>query len=185
MKKFKFIYRPLIVIILVSMSMFVFASCGGKKATTTNKTGAFDQSAMKKQIETSIQSLIDAKTITADQGTKIVTALTANTGGPMGGRPGQKPDANSTPPTDGSATPGDNTNADGTVPAKGAAGGTGTAPGANQGSPFTSALTALVNDKTITQSQADAVTAKLNTLFQGQGQGQRNEGNTDTTNTTS
>jgi len=161
MRKPKFIYVPLIAIMLISMSMIVLTGCGSKKAAvTTAKAGGFDQSTMKKQIETSIQSLIDTKAITADQGTKIVTALTANTGRTMG----QKPAGAGAKPTDGTPPAGG-----GTAPARDTTGGTDAGPGANGGGPFTSALTALVTDNTITQAQADAVTAKISTLLQGQG----------------
>lgn len=85
MKRFS---KILIVIAIVSMSIFSFVGCQSKDASNagggTQQGRKFDKSAMEKRIKTNLDSLVKAGTITDDQSSKILTALTTRTQGTKG-----------------------------------------------------------------------------------------------------
>jgi polyhydroxyalkanoate synthesis regulator phasin len=85
MKRFS---KILIVILIVSMSIFSFVGCQSKDASNagggTQQERKFDKGAMEKRIKTNLDSLVKAGTITDDQSSKILTALTTRTQGTKG-----------------------------------------------------------------------------------------------------
>ncbi|SMC27350.1 hypothetical protein SAMN02745134_03136 [Clostridium acidisoli DSM 12555] len=87
MKRFS---KILIVIAIVSMSIFSFVGCQSKDASNagggTQQGKKFDKSAMEKRIKTNLDSLVKAGTITDSQSSKILTALTTRTQGNEAGK---------------------------------------------------------------------------------------------------
>lgn len=85
----KKISKILIVISMLTVSMFIFAGCqsssSSSDANSTKQQGKkFDKSAMQQRMKTNLEALVKAGTITEDQSSKILTALTSRTQGSKG-----------------------------------------------------------------------------------------------------
>jgi hypothetical protein len=140
MKKNKLINKKLMVLLVFSLSIFIFAGCQTKAATNNSNTGnhkSFNSDAMKKKMQDSINPLVVNKTLTQVQEDKIVAALTTTN------------------------TKRNNTNKNSQSKNSGQASGA----NGNKSNRQEVTLTKLVTDKVITKAQADAVTKviKVNT----------------------
>jgi hypothetical protein len=144
----------------------LLVACGGSSGSaSTTQTAATDGSGgqppdMSSMFGTALDPLVEAGTITSDQETTVIDALTSSM--PSGGQGGQggRPSPGATPPT-------------GQMPSSGA-----TPPsGAQQGSApdasqmFSSTLDGLVSDGTITSAQETAVSEALSSAMQNAGPG--------------
>lgn len=165
-------------LLIIGTVSFLFTGCGGKSAAaSTNKSlagnktgnGPMNSDAMKKKMEDSISSLVTAGTITKDQESKIVDALTSGTrnfGGNRSSQGSQNGAQNNT---------GNNGNASATNNGNATTNNTGNSNTANNGQgrrgngQFANPLSKLVADKTITQAQSDAVMAKIRTNYKHTG----------------
>ena len=148
MKLSKVISKITIALVLISMSVFLFAGCKSKDNSVqasgkTQGRGNFDPAAMKTRYEDALKGLVTDKTITQDQSDKVLVAMTKSM--PSTG----------TKPTDKTATNKTATN-------KQANAGQGS--GQNKQRP--NQLAELVTSKVITQAQADIITEKLRGNFQ-------------------
>ena len=140
MKLSKVISKITIALVLISMSVFLFAGCKSKDNSVqangkTQGRGNFDPTAMKTRYETALKGLVTDKTITQDQSDKVLVAMTKSI--PSAG----------TKPTDKTATDKK------TTPNK-------------QNNQRPNQLAELVTSKVITQAQADIITEKLRGNFQ-------------------
>lgn len=139
MRKHNILGKTIICILAVSISAVLIAGCQSKSSTassadqTTNKTTQNDNKQSnaderKNQMQSNIDSLVTAGTITKDQGDKILEALTAN-----------RPEKGNSEDTQQSS------------------GGQGSTQNSGQPPKGNNPLSKLVSDGTITQAQADAV----------------------------
>lgn len=141
MTKFKAFNKTVIMLLVFTMSIFLFMGCQSKNsassqnsAQSSNGRGNFNKDAMKKRYEDNLQQLVKDGTITQDQSNKILDSLTANMGN-MGGRRG---------PQNNQGNQQNNNQQNGN--------------GNNQTSrPRNNPLSKLVSDGVITQQQADKV----------------------------
>jgi hypothetical protein len=136
MKKSKLIKKQLIFLLVFSLSFFIFAGCQSKIPATTSKANttnskSFKAGAMKQKMKDSIKPLVANKTITQAQEDKIVAVLTPMNSG-KNNENAQNKKSGQTNGTKDSKT-----------------------------NKQLTALTKLVNDKVITQVQADAVTKAI------------------------
>ena len=140
------------------LTSFLFAGCTAKSEAVkgNNKSKSqrsFNKDDMKKRVEDSIKSLIDDKTITKEQGDKIVEAYTNRTGGQgRGNRQGNPQNGQNNQGTQNGQDNQNGQNNQGTQNGQN---------GNNQGRQRFNPLSKLVSDGTITQAQCDAVLAKL------------------------
>lgn len=143
MKTSKAISKITIILVLISMSVFLFAGCKGKDTSTqangkAQGRGNFDPAAMKTRYEEALKGLVTDNTITQAQSDKVLEAMTKNI--PSSG----------TKPTGKDTTNKQNTTQQGN--------------GQNKQRP--NQLAELVTSKVITQAQADTITEKLRGNFQ-------------------
>lgn len=158
MKKFKSFSKIVALLMVVTACIALFSGCGNSTASAQSSNAAsnnqkkFNKDDVKKRYEEKLQALVKDNTITQDQSNKILGALTSNINN---GRPGRKNnDANSNNANE--AENATNKNNNGT--------------GRTRNNP----LSKLVEDKVITQDQADKV---MNSIREGMGN-RRNSNNT-------
>ena len=169
--------RPIVAVAVAALILAVatvaglgLAACGdssGSAATTqTAADGAAggqppDMSAMFTQ---ALDPLVEDGTITSDQETAVVEAISSSMPGPGGqGQSGQAPSSGATPPAGGMPSPG--ATPQGGTPQQGSM------PDPSQ--MFSSALDALVDDGTITSAQETAIAEALSSAMQQGGPGQQ------------
>ena len=85
----KKVSKILIIISILSMSMLTFAGCQSSSSSSSSTASSgqgkkFDRSAMQQKMKTNLETLVKAGTITEDQSSKILTALTAKPQGSQG-----------------------------------------------------------------------------------------------------
>jgi hypothetical protein len=168
-----------LILAAVTVAGFGIAACGSSSdsATAQAATGAPgggqapDMSAM---FTTALDPLVKDGTITSDQESTVIDALSSSTPGGGQGQGGQMPSPGATPPS-------------GQAPSDGA-----TPPSVTQGSApdpsqmFSSALDSLVSDGTITSAQKTAITEALSSAMQQNAPGgQQSTTQTGTTSSTS
>lgn len=127
--------KVFVVLAILSMTLVLFVGCQSKDNASSSSGGAgnnrtFNKSSMEKNYKDKLAVLVKAGTITQDESSKILTALTARTNKKPQGNGGQ---------AGGNAT-GNSTKGNG------------------QGRGSFSPLSELVTQKVITQVQADSVT---------------------------
>lgn len=158
MKKSKFFRKTLIALVVVIMSVGLFAGCqskdnsGGADQTANNNTQSSkrpDPEQMKKRMQDNIKSLVSDGTITQAQADKIVEVMTTNN---------RKKDSQGNQ---------QNSNSNNNQSSN---------QNNNQNRPRNNALNELVSNGTITQAQADAVMQKIrgNSAHKNNGQGAQN-----------
>ena len=168
--------RPIVAVVVAVVILaaattggLLLAACGsssGSASTTqaaaTNAPGgqAPDMSSM---FSTALDPLVKAGTITSDQESTVIDALTSSM--PSGGQGGQggQPSPGATPPS-------------GQAPSSGAtppSGAQGSAPGGGQ--MFSSTLNSLVSDGTITSAQKTAIAKALSSAMQNAGPGSQQQ----------
>ncbi|MDF2678440.1 MAG: hypothetical protein K0Q97_2792 [Bacillota bacterium] len=152
MKGLKNLNKAVVILLAFTMSMFLFAGCQGKSATssqnsTQNSAGGkkFDKNATKQNYQNKLQALVKDSTITQDQSNKILDKLTTNMNND--GRGGRRQN------NSGNQQNNAQQNANGN----------------NQTSrPRNNPLSGLVSNKVITQDQADKVMNALRPNRQNQ-----------------
>lgn len=196
MKKAKILRSLSLIVIIFSISAFMFTGCQKKTDNTTaqnnqnqNATrgqnrGNFDPAQMKTRMSDSIKSLVDDKTITQEQSDKIVEALTSNMGnfGNRGnGNNGQtyqkNNNKNGNTANNGSSSNKNSTGSD-TTQGSNSNGDNKPSQGNNPNNPRNKAINDLVTQGVITQDQANKVLEKIQSGFgrpQGQGQQQNSD----------
>lgn len=138
--KFKTFSKTVIMLLVFTMSIFLFMGCQSKNGTSTqnsaqssNGRGNFNKDAMKQRYQNSLQALVKDGTITQDQSNKILDSLTTNMNN-FGGRRGSQNNQGNQQNNNGN----------------------------NQTSrPRSNPLSKLVSDGVITQQQADKIMENL------------------------
>lgn len=161
MERHRFLKKTTVCLLAIGVSAALFAGCQSKStANTANQTSSTNAQSgrkrlspdeMKKQMQDNIQPLITAGTITQDQATKIIDAMTTRNNGNSSNQKnsnGQNNQQNSQQ------------------------GGTQNNGQRQRDNP----LSKLVSDGTITQAQADAVMQKIRGNFKGNGKEQNSQG---------
>lgn len=169
MKKSSFTDKILISLLSITMVIFLFTGCGSsgtnsqskstsntskETANTDNKAGNNED--MKQQMESDLKSLVTAGTITEEQSTKILEALTTKPDSDKQNKPAD----NSENTAEKSTEKNDQNKLE-----------------SNENSP----LSKLVSSGTITQTQADAVMNKLKENSMKKDNGQATDNNTSET----
>lgn len=152
-----------VIIATVTVAGFGIAACGSSSDSTSTTPAASgspggqmrDMSAM---FTEALDPLVEDGTITSDQESTVIEALTSSMpgGGQGPGQGGQAPSDGATPPSDGQ-TPA----AGASPPSGGQQGGPG-----QGGDMFSSALDSLVSDGTITSAQEEAISDALGSVMQ-------------------
>lgn len=153
MQKSKLLHKLIFVVLTISMTFIIFTGCKNSASNTVSAQQASGNSSseanaasgnpgrnsdeMKKKIEDTINSLVSAGTINSDQGTKIIETLTTRPNNSNGGK--KQPNSNNNTNNNNNENSQNN----------------------RQDRQNFNPLSKLVEDKTITQEQADTVMNKL------------------------
>lgn len=160
MKKGKFFRKTLIALVVIIMSVSLFAGCqnkssnSGTEQTANNNTQSSkrpDPEQMKKRMQDNIKPLVSDGTITQAQADKIIEAMTTNNRKNRSQGNQQNNNSNNSQNSNQSNNP---------------------------NRPRNNALSELVSNGTITQAQEDAVMQKIrgNSAHKNNGQGTQNNG---------
>lgn len=153
MQKSKLLHKFIFVVLTISMTFIIFTGCknsasniaSAQQANRNSNNNGKNSDEMKKKVEDTINSLISAGTLTSDQGTKITETLTTRPSNSNG----EKRQPNSNNNNNNNSNNSNNNNNDGNTQNN------------RQNRQNFNPLSKLVEDKTITQGQADAVMSKL------------------------
>lgn len=156
MKKYNLLHKIIFVVLTISMTFSIITGCkkntSSANPTQENSTTSSNQGKnsddMKQKITDTINSLVSAGTINSDQGNKIIENLTTRSNNPKGGK--KQTDSNSNNANNNTTNNNDNNANKNQNPQNN-----------KQGRQNFNPLSSLVDDKTITQEQADAVMNKL------------------------
>ena len=172
--------RPIVAVVVAVVILaaattggLLLAACGSSSGSaSTTQTAATDGPGgqapdMSSMFSTALDPLVEAGTITSDQESTVIDALTSSM--PTGGQGGQ-PSPGATPPSGQAPT-------DGATPPSG--GQQGSMPDAGQ--MFSSTLDDLVSDGTITSAQETAISEALSSAMQNAGPGSQQQTSTGST----